>query len=140
MRASISTPVGPVVDTVEVIRTPPETIAGLDVNVGEREGMAHGDEIGSAFGGLDSGEASDLERIAFGVRRQSRENGGGKLHEGGCACGAVSGLLAAHVDHGGVAGRGEMREAFLFGSGHLALLMTVSHSWVGKLEKSFPRG
>ena len=40
------------------------------IDEGERERMAHGDELGGALGGLDAGDPGDFEGIALGVFRE----------------------------------------------------------------------
>ncbi len=72
--------------------------------------MAHGDEVGGAFGGLDAGDAGDLEGIAFGIVRQRREGFGGEGDEGGGFGFAAGRGFAADVDHARVARVVKMRE------------------------------
>ncbi len=103
MRASISTPVGPVVAAVARMRTPPATMVSLDVDMRERERVAHGDEFRGALGGLNAGEAGDFKRVAFGICGERGEDCGGELDEGGSGGGALRGWLGADVDHAGVA-------------------------------------
>ena len=55
---------------------------GFDVDVSERERVAHGDELGSSLGGLDSGEAGDFKGIAFWIPGQRIEDGWGEFDEG----------------------------------------------------------
>ena len=72
----------------------------LDIDVRERERMAHGNQLRGALGGLDACNARDFKRIAFGVRGQRGDDRSGKRNEGRSGCGAARGLLAADVDHG----------------------------------------
>ena len=81
--ASISTPVPATVAAVAVSGNSPGYDLGGDVDEAERERVAHGDEVGGALGGLNAGEAGDLEGVALGVVWESREDGGGELDEGG---------------------------------------------------------
>ncbi len=64
------------------------------VHEAERERVAHGDELRCALGGLDAGEACDLEWIALGIFGQGLEDGRGELDEGGGDGLAAGGCLA----------------------------------------------
>ena len=103
MSASISTPVGPVVAAVARDADAVRDDLRLHVDMGERQRVAHGDQFRGALGGLDAGEARDLERIAFGVCGQRREHGGGEFDERRGGGGAPRGLLGADIDHAGLA-------------------------------------
>jgi hypothetical protein len=85
----------------------------LHIDMSERQGMAHGDQVGGALGCLDSGEAGCLQRVALGVGVQRGDDLRGKLDEGRGAGAAADGLLVAHIDHDGLAGCGDVREAGL---------------------------
>ena len=105
VRASISTPVLPVVRTVAVISMALMSVIQAEVylDVGKKEGMAHGDEVGGILGGHDAGDAGDGEDLALGDSALGDELEGLGLH-GNEATGdgfALSVGLGADVDHPG---------------------------------------
>lgn len=59
----------------------------VDIDVGEGEGVAKGDQVSSAFGGLDAGEAGNFKGVALGVGREGEEDLAGEPDEsGGAGC------------------------------------------------------
>ena len=94
--ASISTPVGPVVDTRAVIRTPRDFDFRLHVHMREHQRVAHGDQIRSSLGRADAREARHLQRIAFGIFRELFEYRLGRIRTNACAS-AVR-LVSAFAD------------------------------------------
>src|ERR1019366_2824547 len=61
----------------------------LDIRVGEHQRMAERNQLGSALGGGDAGDARDLERVPLGIAGQLLERGGRDAHKGVGARGAA---------------------------------------------------
>ena len=76
MSASISTPVGPTCGRGSGDAHSAGNDLGLDIHVGQRERMAHGNQIGGALGRLDACESRDLKRISLGIGGKCLEHCG----------------------------------------------------------------
>ena len=88
------------------------------INKAERERMAHWDECRGLLGCLNTGKASDFERIALGILRQCCKNSSGEFNEGG-GFGFAAGLnLVTDIDHAGVSRRVKVAELRLAWFGH----------------------
>ena len=78
----------------------------LDFDVGQRQRMAEGYQVGRALGGLDGGDAGDAEDVALAGATRLDQGQRGRQHvDGPCrTCKALGLGLVADVHHVGLSG------------------------------------
>ena len=102
-RASISTPVSAVVadfrGNSDAILAQPQ----IDINECKRQRMAHRNQFCGAFGGHDSRDARDFQRIALGILRKRRQHFWLDRDKGAGLGLALRRAFARDIDHPGAA-------------------------------------